>query len=815
LKNQWKKNIIIILLLLASLAHAAHGQICGVVVDKETALPVPFATVSCKGKDDAGRKGVVADVQGKFFIADSSVAELTVSYLGYKPTTVALGAIRPQPLEVVVVELEEHPFSIGDVIVTPKNNPALRIIQSVLANRERNDFERYGSYSYRCYFKTTADMQIPPVLSAADSAKLKSIDIFERATLISETVTLCRKSGSRAEDEIVATRTSGMETPLFGQLTYSLFHKAISFYRHSIQIFGESESGMKMVTDYVSPLSSSGAGGYRFHLESEYVADGDTIFEISYFPKKHKNFNSLMGTLFISSNGYAPTCVIAKPYEKGAIDFKFKQEYELVNGRWFPKKLAEEIGLVRMRLIKGSSAYLAYIISSQIDSVSFDAPQKPLRSLDRVYFSEADAAQSRSVLNSVRPEPLSPREEKTYSFTDSVFGKRHQLDAFASSIAKIDEGKLSFNKIDVNLLRVYGFNEHEGSRWGLGLHTNERLNRVVAVGGYIGYGVKDKRAKYGGEVELTLNRSRSARVTYSYQNTLKGAGSDMDFNLAGSYGRNIVASRFEYCTEHRVGGYFHVLPSLQTGASLSARDVTPAYEYTFGGSRLLGYRADELSLFLRYARGEKYMSLGAHRVLSSIGNPFFYAAYTHGIDFLQRNSYTYNKLELTAGIIAYNGRIGQSLLLLEGGYVDRSLPYGLLFTGEGSYDEQFSFVIARTFQTMHPDEFLSDKYAHLFYTHNFGSLLFKSRLLHPEFLATYNAGWGSIGNASSHGIDFRIKNHLYQETGIIVDNIVRLPVFSMIYLRLGAGGFMRLGYYRYPKFEDNVALKMSITFSFK
>jgi hypothetical protein len=384
-----------------------------------------------------------------------------------------------------------------------------------------------------------------------------------------------------------------------------------------------------------------------------------------------------------------------------------------------------------------------------------------------------------------------------------------------NSIIKADEGKLSFNKVDVNFLRVYSFNEHEGSRWGLGLNTNERLNRIVAVGGYVGYGVRDKRAKYGGEVELTLNRSRSAKVTYSYQNTLKGVGSDMDFSLADSYGRNIVASRFEYCTEHRIGGYFHVQPSLQTGASLSVRNVTPTYEYTFGGSHLSGYGADELSLFLRYARGEKYTSLGAHRILTSIGNPVFYATYTRGVNFLRRSSYMYNKLEVTAGIIAYNGMIGQSTLLLEGGYVDRSLPYGLLFTGEGSYDEQFSLVINKTFQTMHPDEFLSDKYVHLFYTHNFGSLLFKSRLLRPEFLATYNAGLGSLDNASSHGIDFRIKNHLYQETGIIVDNIVRLPVLNMMYIRFGAGGFMRLGYYQYPKIEDNIALKLSITFSFK
>lgn len=809
-----RKIIIVLLLPLASLPQASQGQVRGVVVDRKTALPVTFATVSYRGRDGGGRKGVVADVQGEFFVADSSVAELTVSCLGYRSATVAPGAARtwPQPL---VVELEEDAFSIGDVVVTPKNNPAVRIIQRALANRDRNDFERYGSYSYRCYFKTIADLQIPPVLSAADSAKLKRIAAFERATLISETVTLCRKSGSRMEDEIVATRTSGMETPIFGQMSYSFFHKAISFYRHSVQLFGESELGMEMTTDYVSPLSRSGFGGYRFHLESEYLSGGDTIFEISYFPKKHANFNGLMGVLFISSNGYAPTCVIAQPCEKGVINFKFKQEYALVSGRWFPKKLTEEVGFTRLRPIKGSNAYLSYLISAQIDSVSFDAPRKPMRSLDKVYLSEAGVEQRHSMLGSIRPDTLSAREKRTYAATDSMFAGGRQLDVFINSIAKMDEGKLSFSKLDVNVLRVYGFNEHEGSRWGFGLHTNERLNRVVAAGGYVGYGLRDQRVKYGGEIELTLNRSRSAKATYSYQNTLHGVGSGMDFSLASSYGRNIVASRFEYCTEHRAGGYFHVLPSLRAGASLSVRDVTPAYECSFGGRRLTSYRADELSLFLRYAKGEKYMSLGAHRILTSIGNPVFYASYTRGVDFLRRSSYAYSKLEVRARIMAYNGRIGQSILQLEGGYVDRSLPYGLLFTGEGSYDEQFSFVISGTFQTMRPDEFLSDKYAHAFYTHNFGALLFKTGRLQPELVATCNVGWGSIGNAALHSVDFRIKNHLYHEAGLIVDNIVRLPLLNIMYLRLGAGAFTRLGYYRYPNFEDNVALKMSITISFK
>ena len=169
-------------------------------------------------------------------------------------------------------------------------------------------------------------------------------------------------------------------------------------------------------------------------------------------------------------------------------------------------------------------------------------------------------------------------------------------------------------------------------------------------------------------------------------------------------------------------------------------------------------------------------------MITSVGNPVFTLNYTRGLGFRER-SFTYNKIEAAADFVAYNRLLGQTDVRIEGGYVDKNLPYGLLFSGEGSKGGHFSFIIKNTFQTMRPDEFLSDKYANLFFKQNFGAFLFKAKYFQPEFSVAYNIGIGGLSNAADHGIDFNVKKYPYQESGLIIDNIIRIPILNLVYLR--------------------------------
>jgi hypothetical protein len=339
----------------------------------------------------------------------------------------------------------------------------------------------------------------------------------------------------------------------------------------------------------------------------------------------------------------------------------------------------------------------------------------------------------------------------------------------------------------------------------------------LSIGGYAGYGMKDAKAKFGGSIEFILNRLHDIRVKYSYQNSLKEAGQDLPdaIEFVNNYYKNTLAYRFDQCVENKVNVSYHILRPLKIEASFSTKNLMPLYDYLYNGNSLTNYDADEMQISLRYAPGERFSSMANRRFIMSPGNPVFNICYTRGINFLHTAGLTYNKWEAAVDLIAYNGRIGQSNLRIEGGYIDRNLPYGLLFTGEGSKGKDlFSFLIKNTFQTMQPYEFLSDKYAHAFYSHNFGSLLFKTKIFSPEFLIAYNLGWGNLREASHHTIDFETKNHLYQETGLVINNLLQFNYFKVVYFRLGIGGFLRHGYYQYDLFSDNLSLKATFGVSF-
>ena len=73
-----------------------------------------------------------------------------------------------------------------------------------------------------------------------------------------------------------------------------------------------------------------------------FTKSNDTVFIISYRPRKGKNFDGLKGVLYINSNKYAIQNVIAESYkgEEELVSVKIQQKYELLEGqKWFPVQL--------------------------------------------------------------------------------------------------------------------------------------------------------------------------------------------------------------------------------------------------------------------------------------------------------------------------------------------------------------------------------------------------------------------------------------------------------------------------------------------
>lgn len=599
----------------------------------------------------------------------------------------------------------------------------------------------------------------------------------------------------------------------------SMFHNSISFYNNSISLFELPFSTDNSITEYISPLSDGCINIYNFHLQDTIVNTADSVFVINFYPKKGRNFNSLKGKLYISNNGYAIKNIVVEPVEKGLIGFKFRQDYEFINNKWFPSKLDEEIGLVNNKVRSDINAYSVYLITSNIDSVNYNPVFiKTGNKLDKVYVDLYRRKESDSIINASRPDSLTLREKNTFHVMDSV-GREMNFDNKLKLLPKLAAGKIPVNYFDIDLYKIYGYNKFEGSRLEIGLYTNEKLSKYFSIGGFTGYGFKDEKYKYGGQMIFDLYKANDVQFKISYQNNLKEVGFDLvdDYSKLSfsDYLRSYIGFRFDRCIEKKAEVSFRTLRFLKVSTSLSLKKINPTYSYLFKGSTLSNYQADEMQVNVKYAYGLDLATFGNQRIVNYEGNPIINFTYKRGLNLFDKQSYQYNRIETTIDFTAYNGRIGQSYFRLATGFIDQSLPYGLLFTGEGSKDTDIPLLINNSFQTMSPYEFLSDKYVNLFYSHNFGSLLFSTKKFKPQFVVVQNSGWGTLNNASYQGIDFKKKDKIYLESGLMVNNIIRLSYVNMFYLGFGVGGFYRYGYYGYDNYKDNFAFKLSITVSLK
>lgn len=401
---------------------------------------------------------------------------------------------------------------------------------------------------------------------------------------------------------------------------------------------------------------------------------------------------------------------------------------------------------------------------------------------------------------------------------DSV-GKKHNFDYKLKLFSKLANGKIPVSYVDIDFIKIYGYNKFEGSRLSIGLNTNEKLSQYFSLGGFIGYGFKDEKYKYGGQLVFDLYKNNEVQLKISYQDNLKEAGFDLieDYSKLSfsDYLRSYIGYRFENCIEKKAEFSFRTLRFFKVSTSLSLKKFSPTYSYLYKGSTLSNYQADEMQINIKYAHGLEIATWGNQRIVNYEGNPIINITYKRGLNWFDKQSFQYNRIETTIDFTAYNGRIGQSIFRLASGFIDQSLPYGLLFTGEGSKNTDMPLLINKSFQTMSPYEFLSDKYVNLFYSHNFGSLLFSTKKFKPQLVVVQNSGWGALNNAEYHGIDFKKKNKIYLESGLIINNILRLNYVNMFYFGFGVGGFYRYGYYGNDNYQDNLAFKLSITVSLK
>lgn len=311
--------------------NALAQSIKGSIVDSNTGQGLPFVSILLKG----GQSGTLTDIDGKFQLPVPSPegAELQISYLGYQPQTIAL-SIFPDK-EKIIIKLKAQAVSLQEISVKAGENPAHRIIKNANRNRDKNNPEKMHSFSYNAYTKffVTADVKASIDSVYTNDTTPSAVEKFfkKQHLLLIESVTKRDfLHPDKNHETVLASRVSGFKNSPFALLATQL--QSFSFYNDFVTVLDQK---------YINPISTGSTRKYLFLIEDTLYDNKDSVFVISFRPRKNSNFEGMKGVLYINTNGYAIQNVIAEPERKDdGISIKIQQKYAFMEGKqWFPVQL--------------------------------------------------------------------------------------------------------------------------------------------------------------------------------------------------------------------------------------------------------------------------------------------------------------------------------------------------------------------------------------------------------------------------------------------------------------------------------------------
>jgi hypothetical protein len=619
-------------------------------------------------------------------------------------------------------------------------------------------------------------------------------------------------SPDRNYEKVIAQRVSGFQDPIFVFLISQI--QSTSFYKELFHIVDKY---------YINPVSRGSTNKYIFIIEDTlYTSLQDSVFIISFRPRPNTNFDGMEGLLYINSRGWAIQNVIARPVRQEGFSIKIQQQYELIDSvNWFPVQLntdvifrnaAVQAGNVQVNLVGIGKSYIRDIVLN---------PDKIRRQMDLLGVDvEPDSHQKpESFWKGYRIDTLSERDLRTYQFLDSI-GREANFDRLARSFETVFNGRIPWKFIDIDLDKFIKYDGYQGIYLGLGAHTNDRLSRYFKIGGYWGYGFKDKAAKYGGDASVVLNRRHEVELGVAYYFDLSEAGGTTFFDdhlqvLTGDNWRALMIKRM-YPTESISGWLkFRALRDFKIGIGLDVNTKQSPDDYRFGimGNDVTAWTGDfhftEIKAGFRFAFREEFIVTKRARVSMGSRYPIVFFQYTSGLEGFLNGAYAYNRYDVKIEKSFYIKYLGKTNLQFRAGYVDKPIPECNLFNGNESF-RTFTIYSPNSFATMRMNEFLSDRYIALYFSHNFGKLLHRSEKFRPEFVMATHVGFGFLVNRENHfNLDYKTMEHGYYESGFLINNLLNLQVYN-----LGVGVFYRYGPYGYTVIGKNLAYKISIIFPF-
>ena len=752
-----KYYLLICISLLCSVLHAqTPGLFRGRVVDAADGNPLPL----CHLQNQNNQQVTYTDISGYFNLKAEKGDRILVSYVGYDAVTLTYQADR----DMTEIKLLMSSNLLEAAVVRPGKNPAHRIIENAIRNRNQNHPEK--NRSYRCMQYNKMVFSVVP-----DSLRTRSIHIKApfltpdtvNYNLIMESV-MERKfmPPGNLEEKVVASRTSGFEA--YQQLsmipsTLQFFH----FYDDVLEWRGLNQS-------YLNPISPGSTERYFFQLKDTLISGADSTFVIDFRPSRRSSIEGLKGTLYINSDGWAIQNVIAEPATAALFPIRMQQQYRKTGPHWFPHELSFEAYYQNFAMM---GIDLVYYSKSVMNEVELNADFSGDKFVANQLLIAEDAGKQGAMIDTYRSIPLTQKELNTYQKYE---GKNYDW-GFQLAEGMVDNQSLSVGIFDLPFLQLVNHNYYEGWQFGIGLYTNRWLSPYFSVGGYFRHGLKDKENKYGVSVSIFPNRDMDTEFRLWAQKDLSNLSISRELGLSGAAW---------------LGNFY-------LSGQYKLQELQPIFEYSFQNQSFENawLHNSELGVQLRYTIQERRSKVFRRTYASFTDYPVFYLRYAMGIPSVFESAYHYQKVELGVQFSHFIRNFGRTRISLWGGVVSNHTPMMMLFTQ--SYIGRSIFLTEETksrFNVIADQTYAANQYVNAFLYHDFGTLLhrIKSKVFRPRIAIAQSAGWSWLSHIQDHGGEpLSDMRQGYFESGLVIEDLLRVNLLNVCFLGFGCGVYGAYG----------------------
>ena len=803
------------LLAFVILSNVVFGQlVTGYIYDSQDQKPIPFAVVVVEGTT----QGTTSDIDGFFYLTPQAYPViLHVHALGYSDTLVTLTFAKK-----LKINLTEKALVLAEAVIVPGENPAIPIIKKAIANRHINNPEKNHSFTYKTYSKMVfgpnvedadQDIVLSDSSTSADSSNYEFQQAMQQHYLfITESVTERKHlPPNKTFENVIANRFSGLKNPKFTMIATEF--QPFSYYSDYVDIIG---------LKYLSPLARNSYKDYVFELKDTLFHNSDTIYRINFQPRKGHHFNGLIGTMSINSNGYAIQNINVKQANPtSTMQIGLEQMSEFIDGKqWFPVQFNTHIVFKMSSATDDDENDLLFELFNAVGKtyvkdivVDADLSPKDFPNVELDLDQQANK-KGEEFWEQARKKQLTHKEETTYVVIDSL-GEELNFDKKLLVLEALTTGLIPMGPVSFELDRFFDYNEFEGIRLGVGMRTNDRFAKFMSVGAYAAYGFNDVHWKYGGDIKFNISRKNDITAGLKYLNDVTPSGGVGFFKPNAFQLRSysdLYITRMDRVEGIQAYVTFRALGDFQNKLFFNYQSLSHNYPFVYApvGDTVLTknntFQRAEIGWSFRFGLKERYIRTFDKNVSLGTKFPYLWVRLAHGNQAFG-GTYNYTKLDARISRTYLIKGFGKFGFQFDAGTTVGDVPSTLLHYGRGMRVSGFNLYIQDAFNTMAPNEFISQNYVSGHIHHRFGPL-YKLSFSAPEISIVSSASWGTIDNTSAYlGNDSKTMEKGFFESGLLFDNLIISNTSGV-----GFGVFYRYGPYALPEIKDNFGFSFTILY---